>query len=73
MSRYIVEASDRAGTFARAEAATFAGMVHQWRTMRSRYGTETAVYTFGNVEHADVDTNGLTDEERERLEEIGAI
>ena len=56
--------------FGEFEAPTLDEVIVIARDYRDFYD---ATLAFANIEHCDVDTNGLTDAENERLEEEGLI
>jgi hypothetical protein len=68
-SRYIVEAADCAGTIAERDCgASFDSCLAAGRELRAKYGRSVAIIAY-NADGCDVDTNGLTDDERDAFAE----
>ena len=67
--RYHVEGWVTPGVqVAEHESPTFDGMVTNARAIRQKYPR--AVLAFGNIDRCDIDDNGLTDDEEERLVDL---
>lgn len=76
---YVVTMFDKYGVIAERTADDLDGMVEQYREMKklsdmkSAWAPNPAAFTFGNTDRCDEGDNGLTDEETERLENLGVI
>ena len=70
--RYTCEAWVAPGVcVADIERPTFAAIIEAAQTLRDKY--DRVALSFGNIDCADVDTNGLTEDETEQLSEAGLI
>lgn len=67
---YVTTLNDICGPCITVFSETFEEMLTEGLTMHQSYGEDRRyVITFGNKDNADVDSNGLTKMERERLQE----
>lgn len=67
---YVVTIADRMGELGKRYASTFDGMLEWYRALREAWPEEGIAFSFGNWDRADLDDDGLTDAERELLEEV---
>lgn len=72
---YVVTMADKYGVLGERTAEDLEGMVEQYREMMklSEAWTSPVAFAFGNTDRCDEGDNGLTDEETERLENLGVI
>lgn len=66
--RYVIEVADKAGVLAEKERTTFYETLSTVKQLREQYPHCAIEVT--NVEKSDYDSDGLTDEQREKLSEV---
>ena len=67
--RYVVQIADRFGVVRESEHSTFPPALEQLRAWRTTWPLHAVV--MHNVDLCDVDTDGLTEEEREQIHSAG--
>ena len=70
---YVVTMADKYGVIAERTADDLDGMVEAYRDMKRVCAHRHVAFAFGNWNRCDEGDNGLTDEETERLENLGVI